>query len=171
MTTNLSRATTSATHKNRQSVLAQVDQLAWLLDNSINIPLINYRIGLDALIGLIPGLGDAAGLLVSSFIVLQAVRLGTPGATLMRMVLNILLEALIGLIPVLGDVFDATFKANVRNVRLLQAALGQQPAGRPLTKATGKGLIAATIGALIGIIVLIGGAGIALFWGILSLFR
>lgn len=153
-----------------QAVFDQVDHLAWLMDNSINIPIINYRIGLDALIGLIPGFGDAAGLLLSSFIVLQAVRLGAPQATLMRMVLNIGIEALIGLIPVLGDLFDATFKANVRNVRLLQLALGRQPARRPLNKAAGKGAIALVFAALIAIMFLIGGLGAVLVWALLSLF-
>ncbi|MEZ4728786.1 MAG: DUF4112 domain-containing protein [Caldilineaceae bacterium] len=168
MTTSVSR--TGNRYQRNQAVLDQVDNLAWLLDNWINIPIINYRIGLDAIIGLIPGLGDAAGLLLSSYIVLQAVRLGTPQATLMRMVLNIGIEALIGLIPVLGDFFDATFKANVRNVRLLQLAVGRQPAGRPVNKAAGKGAIALVVGALIGIILLIGGIGAALVWGLLSLF-
>jgi len=171
MTTDLSRTTTNASYKKRHSVLAQVDRLAWLLDNSINIPLINYRIGLDALIGLVPGLGDAAGLIISSFIVLQAVRLGAPRATLLRMVFNIIIEALIGLIPVLGDLFDATFKANMRNVRLLQGALGQPAIGQPRSPAASKGAIATVFGTLVGLIVLVGGAGVALFWSILSLFR
>jgi hypothetical protein len=141
-----------------------VNRLAWLLDNSIYLPILNYRIGLEAIIGLIPGLGDVAGMLLSSFIVLQAIRLGAPRATLLRMVLNVALETVIGLIPLLGDLFDATFKANVRNVRLLTQALENQQTGRTLNQSAGTGAIAAVIGALVGIIVLIGGAGVALFW-------
>src|SRR4051794_5416542 len=117
----------------RTAILAQLNKLAWLLDNSIQIPIINYRIGLDPLIGLIPGLGDIAGLVVSSVIVLQAIRLGASSGTLMRMVLNIAIEAVIGLIPMLGDVFDATFKSNVRNVRLLTLAVDNPEAGRTIS--------------------------------------
>jgi hypothetical protein len=158
------------TDRRRQTILEQVNQLAWLLDNSIRIPGINYRIGLDALIGLIPGLGDVAGLLVSSFIVLQAIRLGTPKATLMKMVLNIAIEMVVGLIPVLGDLFDATFKANARNVRLLTQALDNRQAGYGVGRTTGKGAIATVVGTLLGLIVLVGSVGVALFWSVISLF-
>lgn len=174
MTTKLSRTTVRnpglPTNQKTSAILHQVDRLAWLLDNSIHIPLINYRIGLDALIGLIPGLGDAAGLIVSSFIVLQAIRLRAPRAILTRMVFNIVMEALIGLIPVLGDLFDATFKANARNVRLLRLALVDPTDSHAINQASGKGVIAAVLATLAGLIVLIGGAGVALFWGLLSFF-
>lgn len=159
------RSTELTPSSKANAILDQVDRLAWLLDNSIRIPLINYRIGLDAVIGLIPGLGDAAGLLVSSFIVFQAIRLRTPGAILLRMVFNILVEALIGLIPVLGDLFDATFKANVRNVRLLRLAIAQ-PGRHPALDRADKGVI----GLLVGLIALVGSTGVALVWGILALF-
>jgi len=164
MTNNLIR-----TDKQRAR-LDQMNNLAWLLDNSIQIPILNYRIGLDAIIGLIPGLGDVAGLLISSVIVLQAIRLGAPGGTLLRMVLNIALEALIGLVPMLGDVFDATFKSNIRNMRLLNLALDYPPTGRAVNRAAGTGIIVAVIAALIGIIVLIGGAGFLIFRWVSSFF-
>lgn len=169
MTTNLSRTDVPYNAKSQQGILDQVNGLAWLLDNSIRIPIINYRIGLDAIVGLIPGLGDFAGLLVSSFIVIQAIRIGAPRATLLQMVLNVTIEALIGLIPVLGDLFDATFKANARNVRLLNAAVGNPATNRIVRKSTGKGAIAVVIGALVGLIALIGSAGVAIFWGVMSL--
>jgi len=165
MTTNLAR-----TDKQRAR-LDQMNNLAWLLDNSIRIPIINYRIGLDAIIGLIPGLGDMAGLLISSVIVIQAIRLGAPSATLLQMVLNIAIEALIGLVPMLGDVFDATFKSNIRNMRLLNLALDHPQTGRAINSAAGTGIIVAVIAALIVLIVLIGGAGVAVFWGIASLLQ
>lgn len=148
-----------------------MNKLAWLLDNSIRIPIINYRIGLDAVVGLIPGFGDVAGLLVSSVIVLQAIRLGVPRATLMRMLLNIALEATIGLIPILGDIFDATFKANARNVLLLNQAIDDSQTGRTIGKSADTRAIAAVIGALVGIVVIIGGLSIALFSWVSSLFR
>jgi len=164
MTTNLAR-----TDKQRAR-LDQMNNLAWLLDNSIRIPIINYRIGLDAIIGLIPGLGDVAGLLISSVIVIQAIRLGAPSATLLQMVLNIAIEALIGLVPMLGDVFDATFKSNIRNMRLLNLALDHPQTGRAINSAAGTGIIVAVIAALIGIIVLIGGAGFLIFRWVSSFF-
>jgi len=164
MTTNLAR-----TDKQRAR-LDQMNNLAWLLDNSIRIPIINYRIGLDAIIGLIPGLGDVAGLLISSVIVIQAIRLGAPGRTLLQMVLNIAIEALIGLVPMLGDIFDATFKSNIRNMRLLNLALDHPQTGRAVNKAAGTGIIVAVIAALIGIIVLIGGAGFLIFRWVSSFF-
>ncbi len=167
MTTNLNQ-----NDQHSQTRLARVERLAWLLDNSIHVPLINYRIGLDAVIGLIPGLGDFAGLILSAFIVIQAMRFGIPWKTLLRMVFNITFEALIGLVPVLGDVFDATFKANARNARLLTLAIDQQQLGRPISgKAAGKGAIVVILGLLVGIIVLIGGAGLALFWVLLLQLR
>ncbi len=169
---NESGATASTTTPGRQQqeqgILKQVDDLAWLLDNSIYIPLINYRIGLDAVIGLIPGLGDVAGLILSSFIVVQALRLRTPRTVLLRMILNMVMEALIGLIPIFGDLFDATFKANARNVRLLRQAM-EQPGHTPPLDRADKGVIATVLGLLVGVIVLIGGAGAAIAWGIVSL--
>jgi hypothetical protein len=149
-------------------MLTQADRLAWLLDNSIRIPILNYRIGLDAIIGLIPGVGDAAGLLMSSYIVLQAIRLGTARAILMRMMLNIAIEALVGTVPVLGDLFDATFKSNMRNVRLLNLAAGGtgNPSGQPV----GKGTLAVVIAAFLGIVLITGAGFLFLFWWLASLF-
>src|SRR6187200_185812 len=90
---------------NQRAILKQVNTLAWLLDNSIKIPIINYRIGIDPLVGLIPGFGDIAGLIVSAFIVLQAMRLGAPQGVLFQMMGNILIEALVGIVPGIGDLF------------------------------------------------------------------
>jgi hypothetical protein len=153
----------------QQQALKQVDRLAWLLDNSINVPLINYRIGLDALIGLIPGLGDVAGMVLSSFIVLQAVRLGAPRAVLTRMVVNIGIEAVLGLIPVLGDLFDATFKANVRNVQLLTAVLEGVPANRAAPPLVSRWVVIGVVLALLAILVLVGWAGVALLAWLIGL--
>lgn len=104
--------------------LRRLDRLGWLLDSSIRIPVIGYRIGWDAIIGLIPGGGDVAGLLLSAYVVLEAARFGVPKAALARMVGNVVVEALVGAVPVLGDLFDAVFKANLRNLDLLHAHLG-----------------------------------------------
>ncbi len=103
----------------RQNKRKKLDRLAWYLDNSIKIPGLDYRVGLDALIGLIPGLGDTIGALLSSYILGEAARLGAPKAVLLKMAFNIALDALVGAVPVLGDLFDFIWKANQRNVLLL----------------------------------------------------
>lgn len=92
--------------------------LAWLLDNSIPLPG-GYRIGVDALIGLVPGIGDAIGALISAYIVNEARTLGAPRSVLLRMMSNVMIETVIGAIPFAGDLFDAAFKANSRNLALL----------------------------------------------------
>ena len=99
--------------------LERLRSLAWLLDNSIPLPG-GFRIGLDAIIGLVPGIGDAIGALMSVFILNEARMLGAPRSVLMRMSGNVLLETLIGAIPFVGDLFDAGFKANARNIVLLE---------------------------------------------------
>ena len=103
--------------------LQRIRGLAWLLDNSIPIPGTRIRIGLDALIGLIPGMGDATGAVLSTYILLEAGRLGVSRTTLIRMGANVLIESVVGIIPLLGDLFDAGWKANQRNVQLLERAL------------------------------------------------
>lgn len=98
----------------------KLDNLAWLLDNSIKIPGTSWKIGLDGILGLIPGVGDLAAGGLSTYILYQAVKLKVPKAVLARMALNILLESVIGVIPILGDLFDFIFKANQRNVDLMR---------------------------------------------------
>ncbi|WP_232818210.1 DUF4112 domain-containing protein [Zobellella maritima] len=99
---------------------ARLARLAWLLDSSIRLPG-GFRIGLDGIIGLVPGVGDLAAAGLSSYILMEAARMKVPGSLLARMGLNVLLELLVGTIPVIGDLFDFAFKANKRNVRLIEA--------------------------------------------------
>ncbi len=102
-------------------------RLSWLLDNSIPLPG-GYRIGLDGIVGLIPGVGDALGASLSTYIVVQAARTWASPVQLLRMMMNILLETVMGTIPVLGDLFDFAWKANQRNMALLDAQLQKAPA-------------------------------------------
>ena len=102
---------------------AGVRSLARLLDAAVAIPGTNFRIGLDALIGLVPGVGDLAGAAMSGYIVLAAARLGVPKPVLFRMILNVAVDGLVGSIPVLGDLFDAGWRANTRNTALLDRYL------------------------------------------------
>ena len=106
-----------------RQVRERLSRLAWLLDSSIPIPGTRFSIGLDALIGLVPVAGDLVGVLLSSYIVREAAALGVGRSILMRMAFNVAVEGLVGMIPFAGDVFDAAFKANQRNIRLLNAWL------------------------------------------------
>ena len=103
--------------------LRNLQALARLLDSSIGVPGTKFRLGLDPLIGLIPGVGDLAGVLLSASILLSAARLGVPAALLVRMAANVGLEAIVGTVPLLGDLFDAGWKANNRNVRIIERYL------------------------------------------------
>lgn len=102
----------------------RLEKLAWLLDSSIRLPG-GFRVGLDGIIGLIPGIGDLVGAALSSYIVLEAAKLKLPFRLLARMTLNILIELVIGIVPIFGDMFDFAFKANLRNVRILNAHLSK----------------------------------------------
>jgi hypothetical protein len=97
-----------------------VRKLARLMDAQFSIPGTGYRFGLDGIIGLVPGAGDLATFAVSGYMLLIMAQNGASGFVLARMALNILLDATIGSIPLLGDVFDFAFKANTRNLRLME---------------------------------------------------
>jgi hypothetical protein len=107
-------------------VRERLNRLAWLLDSSIPIPGTGLSIGLDALIGLFPVLGDLIGVVLSGYIIAEAHRLGASRAVLARMAFNVAVEGIVGMVPVAGDVFDAGWKANQRNVRLLDAWLARR---------------------------------------------
>ena len=106
--------------------LKRVRLLSRLLDEQFRIPGMKYRIGLDGLLGLIPGIGDAAGALLSTYILYEAIRLGVPRTVLLRMIANIGIDTLGGTIPVVGDIFDMAWKANKKNTALLHAYLASQ---------------------------------------------
>jgi len=122
--------------------LVALQRFAVLMDEQFAIPLIGTRIGLDALIGFVPGIGDAGGALLSSWIILGALRHRVPAVHILRMVLNVALDTMVGAVPVLGDVFDIFFKENVDNVALI---LRYRDPTRPPRSAIGIWLAAATI--------------------------
>lgn len=100
--------------------IAHLEQLARLLDSQFGIPGTKLRFGLDAVLGLLPGIGDGASALLSLYIVAQAGSRGAPLTLILRMLWNILIDAVIGSIPLVGDLFDVAYQANNRNVRLLR---------------------------------------------------
>jgi hypothetical protein len=93
------------------------------LDAGIRVPGTNLRFGLDPILGLIPGAGDAAGAVLAGWILVEAIRLGASRATVVRIAGNVALDAVVGAVPVLGDIFDFAWKANLRNVALLERHL------------------------------------------------
>ncbi|WP_392532080.1 DUF4112 domain-containing protein [Nostoc sp. C117] len=103
--------------------LKRLRQMSRLLDNLITIPGTKVGIGLDPIIGLIPIGGDFLGIMFSSYIILEAARLGVSRATLGRMVLNVIIDGLVGAVPILGDFFDVAWTANNYNIKLLEEHL------------------------------------------------
>lgn len=101
--------------------LARLRRLAWLMDGALRVPGTRFRFGLGGLIGLPPGLGDAALAGMSLLIVWEAWRMGAPKALVTRMLGNVGIEFAVGSVPVIGDLFDMAFKANLRNLALLDA--------------------------------------------------
>jgi hypothetical protein len=134
--------------------LAALRRFAALMDEEFAIPGLRQRIGLDALLGFVPGVGDAGGALLSSWIILGALRHRVPARHVLRMVLNVAVDTVFGAVPVVGDVFDILFKENVDNVELI---LRHRDATQPPRTAIGIWLTAAAIAALL----------IALFMGTL----
>ena len=103
--------------------LDEVELIAWLLDNSIPIPGTGRRVGLDGVIGLVPGVGDLLSAGISVLVVVRAAQFKLPRIVLVRMLANVALDLGIGAIPVLGDAFDLWFKASTRNLDLMRRYL------------------------------------------------
>ena len=134
--------------------LARARTLTRVLDSAARVPGTSFRFGLDPLLGLIPGLGDMTGAALSAYLVLLASRHGAPKAVIMRMLGNVAVDAAVGTVPVLGDLFDAGWKANTRNLALLERHVGlpttgEKPASRWVVWLTLLALVLLGIGALL----------------------
>ena len=111
----------------------RVERLRWLgnlLDNSIGIPGTRFRFGIDTIIGLVPGVGDLVGGALSVYIILEAARMGVPRSLLARMGYHVAVDTVVGGIPLLGDLFDAGYKANMRNLALIRGHIERPTASR-----------------------------------------
>ena len=137
--------------------LLALRRFATLMDEQFAIPGVGTRIGLDALLGFVPGVGDVGGALLSAWIIVGALRHRVPALPILRMVLNVAIDTTVGAVPVLGDVFDIFFKENVDNVELI---LRHRDPHRPPRSAVGIWLAASAIAAVL----------IALFMGTLMAF-
>jgi len=107
--------------------LRRMDLVARLLDTAFVLPGTNRRVGIDAIIGLVPGVGDVITTLLSTYIIWEARNLGVSRLALGRMLANLAIHATVGTIPVLGDVFDALFRVNQRNMRIVHNQLSLTP--------------------------------------------
>lgn len=107
----------------RLATLNRIRRLSRLMDTAIRIPVIGLRIGLDPIIGLVPGLGDLISTAFSAYIIYLAARFSLPTQAIGWMIFNIALEAVVGAVPLVGDLFDALYKSNIRNLKLLEEHL------------------------------------------------
>ena len=107
----------------RLNTLNRIRKLSRLMDTAIRIPGTGFRIGLDPIIGLVPGAGDIVSTAFSAYIIFLATRFGLPREVMYRMIFNIGLEAVVGAVPLVGDLFDEYYKSNVRNLALLEQHL------------------------------------------------
>jgi uncharacterized protein DUF4112 len=112
----------------RRERIARLDALATLLDTAFVLPGIKLRFGLDAILGLVPGIGDLVTTAMALYIVHEARQLGAPGHVIARMLGNVAFDGIVGAVPVLGDAFDVVWRSNRRNMRLLQDWLAREQA-------------------------------------------
>ena len=128
--------------------------LARVLDSAVAIPGTGIRIGADSIFGLVPVVGDIAGAALSGYIVLASARLGAPASTLARMVINIGIDTVVGSVPVLGDMFDVGWRANMRNVELLDSHLGGSERTRRANRWVVAGVVAGLLALAVGAVVI-----------------
>src|SRR4029079_2379273 len=112
--------------QSRAERIARLDALASLLDTAFIVPGTNIRFRIDTLVGLVPGIGDAVTTLMSLYIVREARELGAPRHLIARMLVNVALDSVVGAVPFLGDAFDVMWRANRRNMALLQNHLDRE---------------------------------------------
>jgi C4-dicarboxylate transporter len=114
----------------RRERLDRLDRLSRLLDIAFTVPGTNVRFGAEAIMRLVPGIGDAAASALSCLILYEAHRLGVSRRVMIRMAGNVAIEAAAGAVPIIGDLFDVAFRANRRNVRILREYFGLEVAGQ-----------------------------------------
>ncbi|MFB8795765.1 MAG: DUF4112 domain-containing protein [Microcoleus sp.] len=126
----IQNSSTNTLSKSHVASLRRLRRISHLLDNAIPIPGTKYRIGLDPILGLIPGGGDLLGSIFAGYIVFKSAQMGVPQETLVQMAANIVFDTVAGTVPVAGDLLDVAWKANVKNIELLDAHLGSPEQGK-----------------------------------------
>jgi hypothetical protein len=113
--------------KRRDEAHRRLRRIAKLMDSQVRVPLIGLRVGADALLGLVPGIGDALSGLIGAYLIYEAQRLGIPRSALLRMIANVVFDTAVGAIPVAGDIWDFFFRSNDRNMQILARHIGGLP--------------------------------------------
>lgn len=111
------------TNAERQATLKRLQRFSTLTDSAVRIPFTRVNVGAEAVIGLIPVIGDVTGLILSGYVLMEAHRIGASRRVKAHMVKNMAIDAAVGSVPLLGDAFDVFYKANIRNTRLLREEL------------------------------------------------
>ena len=155
----------SRKERNDVEVEKELDDLAFYLDDLFRIPGVGWRFGLDAIIGLVPNVGDTLTSFASFYILLAGVRYGVPKITLLRMAFNIGLDYVVGMVPFIGDAFDFVWKSNKQNMNLIRTRAAGLGKGKTSDYVFVFGLIFLLIGVLVGSIVV---SGLILYWVLTS---
>ena len=113
--------------KRREEAHRRLRRIAKLMDSQFRVPVLGLRIGADAILGLVPGIGDALSGLIGAYLIYEAHRLGVPRSALLRMILNVAFDTAVGAIPVAGDIWDFFFRSNDRNMQILARHIGGLP--------------------------------------------
>ena len=121
--------------KGREAAQRRLRRLAKLMDSQVRVPGLGVRIGADAVLGLVPGIGDALSGLIGAYLIYEAHRLGIPRSAVLRMVANTAIDAAIGAIPFAGDIWDFFFRSNDRNMQILARHVGGLPIDVPYEEA------------------------------------
>jgi hypothetical protein len=115
--------------RSRRERVARLEAIAALLDTALIIPGTNIRFGFDALIGLVPGIGDTITTAISCWLIYEAHQLGAPRHLIGRMIGNVALDGVVGAVPIVGDAFDVMWRSNRRNMKLLREWLDRDESG------------------------------------------
>lgn len=142
--------------------LRRLRRIARIMDDAVEIPLLGVRIGLDPLLGLLPGAGDVLGAAVGGWIVVTAARLGAAPSVVARMLLNVGVDALAGAAPLVGDLFDVAFKANRRNLGILEEHVLDPTATLRRSRVVVWGAVGGVLALLVGLVA-------AVIWGLTAL--
>ena len=139
--------------------LKRLKAVTGVLDDAVEVPLLRFRVGLDPLLGLLPGVGDVVGAAFSGWMVITAARMGATPSTLARMLANLGLDLLSGALPLLGDAFDIAFKANRRNLRIVEKQVLDPDGTRRRSRALVVGAAASVVGVILALLAVIAWAG------------
>ncbi len=149
------KANNSLDQQETPKELQWVERVTNLMDIAFRVPYTNFRIGLDPIIGLIPGIGEATSFSISGLMVLSMVRHGASKEVIYKMLINLSLDAIVGVVPIVGDIFDATYKANRRNYKLLlehQTQEKHEGNGWGIVLGVGAILLFMLIGVIVGLV-------------------